>query len=279
VQKREDAVHSGDRGSKAFGALLLFFREKAGISQEALAGRIGFSKSQVAMVERGERRPRGNFVPLADRALGAQGALQRVAEADFADAEPSCPDTGLDEYLEEEKNAASIRSYQNAVVPGLLQAEAYARAVHRCSSYPTADDETVEERVALRMERKALFRRKPVPDLSFVLEESTLTRPLGDPSALRVTLQHILELSELRHVRIQVMPHNVHFHPGLMGCMILMETHDHRHIAYVEGHRTHRFITTQLDVGNLSGVYGVLQAQAFTREESTALIAKVAKEL
>lgn len=42
-----------------FGRLLRHFRERAGLTQEALGLRIGFSKSQVAMVERGNRPPRG----------------------------------------------------------------------------------------------------------------------------------------------------------------------------------------------------------------------------
>lgn len=49
--------------AKAFGALLRFYRERAGISQEALGRATGYSKSQVAMIERGERRARGISSP------------------------------------------------------------------------------------------------------------------------------------------------------------------------------------------------------------------------
>ncbi|CAM5599390.1 transcriptional regulator [Streptomyces spiroverticillatus] len=276
-------MHSGERrGSKAFGALLRFHRELGGLSQEALGARIGYSKSQVAMVEKGERRPKRLFVLKAGDALGAQGALLAVAKVEFPDSpddelprEPS----SLDEYLAEEGEAASIRSYQNMVFPGLLQTEEYARAVHRSGSFPTPDDETVEQRVAQRMERKALIHRRPVPDLTFVLEESTLTRPLGGRACLKAQLHHVLDLSELRHVRIQVMPHDLRSHPGLMGCLILLETGDHRHLAYIEGPRTSRFITEQPDLGNLNGTYGVLQSQALTPDASAKLITKVAQEL
>ncbi|MEV2235903.1 helix-turn-helix transcriptional regulator [Streptomyces phaeochromogenes] len=58
-----------------FGSLLRFFRERAGITQEGLGGQVGYSKSQVAMVERGERPPKGKLVEIADEVLGAQGAL------------------------------------------------------------------------------------------------------------------------------------------------------------------------------------------------------------
>ncbi|MFJ2744198.1 helix-turn-helix domain-containing protein [Streptomyces sp. NPDC087440] len=275
-------MHSSGRGSRTFGSLLAFFRERAGLSQEGLGKRLRFSKSQIAMVERGQRRPKWTFVLAADAALGAQEALIRVAKSEFGDEEEEeTPYTNadFDEYLQEEETAASIRSYQSMAFPGLLQTEEYARAVNRSGSHPTADDEQVEQRVAMRMKRQALFHRKHAPDLTFVLEESSLTRPLGGRSTLKGALGHILELSTLRHVRVQVLPHSVQSHPGILGYMTLLETGDHRHIAYVEGHRTSRLITAAIDVSNLSGTYGVLQSLAFTPDESRELIAKVAQEL
>lgn len=50
--------NNGGGNAEMFGALLRFFRERSGLSQEALGVKIGFSKSQVAMVERGTGRPR-----------------------------------------------------------------------------------------------------------------------------------------------------------------------------------------------------------------------------
>jgi hypothetical protein len=58
----EDVVHSGERGSETFGALLRFYREHAGLTLEALGSHVQYSKSQVAMVERGGSGPRrGNW--------------------------------------------------------------------------------------------------------------------------------------------------------------------------------------------------------------------------
>jgi transcriptional regulator with XRE-family HTH domain len=74
----EVVVHSGEQSSsnlEMFGSLLRFFRERAGMTLEGLGAQVGYSKSQVAMVERGERPPKGQLVEIADEALGAQGAL------------------------------------------------------------------------------------------------------------------------------------------------------------------------------------------------------------
>jgi transcriptional regulator with XRE-family HTH domain len=269
-------VHSGERGSESFGALLRFFRERAGMTQEGLGKHVGYSKSQVAMVERGERSPKGKLVEIADEVLGAQGALLVLAEKEFGSG-------GLrpwtEDYLAEEKKATALHVYQTHLIPGSLQTEAYARAVCTCNRCPTLDDDEIERRVASRWERQQLFHRKPTPSISYVLEETTLTRPLGGEAALKEQLHHILAVGELRHVEIQVMPHNRETHAGLNGPMILLETAERHQLAYVEGPSGGYFISEQPDLGDLFGKYGILRAQALDPDESAKLIEKVAQEL
>ncbi|MFJ9118001.1 helix-turn-helix domain-containing protein [Streptomyces sp. NPDC102394] len=269
-------MHSGERGSKSFGALLRFFRERAGITQEALGNHVGYSKSQVAMVERGERFPRGQFVESADEAVGAQGALLVVADKEFR---TSGLPPWTEDYLAEERRALGLHVYQTQLVPGSLQTESYARAVYASNRCPTLDDEEIDRRVASRMERQQLFERKPTPSISYVLEESALTRPLGGAATLKEQLHHILKISELRHVEIQVMPHHREVHAGLTGSMILLETDERDHLAYIEGPSGGYFVSERPDVGDLFGKYGILRAQALTPEESAQLMERVAQEL
>ncbi|KKD07064.1 helix-turn-helix domain-containing protein [Streptomyces sp. WM6386] len=269
-------MHSGDRGSESFGALLRFFRERAGMTQETLGKHVGYSKSQVAMVERGERSPKGRLVEVADETLGAQGALVLLAEKEFGR-------NGLrpwtEDYLAEEKKAAALHVYQTHLVPGSIQTEAYARAVFTSNRCPTLDEEEIDKRVTARLERQQLFTRKPAPTVSYVLEETVLTRPLGGAATLKEQLHHILAIGELRHVEIQVMPHGRETHAGLAGRMSLLETAERHQLAYVEGHRGGYFVSEQPDVGDLFGKYGILRAQALSPEESAKLIEEVARDL
>ncbi|MGY0485941.1 helix-turn-helix domain-containing protein [Streptomyces sp. WG-D5] len=269
-------MHFGERGSKAFGALLRFHRERAGLTMEALGKHVGYSKSQVAMVERGERPPKGRLVELAEQALNAQGALQAVANREFGQG-------GLrpwtEDYLAEERKAHALHVYQNHLVPGSLQTEAYARAVYASNCCPTLDDAEIDERVAERLARQQLFTRRPQPTVSYVIEESLLTRPLGGRCTLRSQLHHILDIGRLRNVEIQVMPHNRETHAGLNGPVILLETTKRTHLAYVEGPGGGYFITEHPDLGDLFGRYGILRGQALNSEESASLIEKVAREL
>ncbi|OKJ99862.1 DNA-binding protein [Streptomyces sp. CB03234] len=271
-------MNIGNNGSpgaaKAFGRLLRFYRERAKVSQEALGRETGYSKSQVAMIERGERRPRGNFVNVADEVLGAQGALVEVAE----EVKASGVAAWFEDYLEEEAKAAGVHKYENHVIPGLLQTESYARAVIGCACPPLDSDE-IDAGVAARLARQALFHRKPTPLISFVLERAVLTRPLGGPDVLKENLLHVLDVARLRNVEIQVMPEDRQTHAGLNGPFTLLDTAERRGLVYVEGQGGRYFLSEQPDMGDVFARYGILRAQALTPEDSAKLIEQVAREL
>lgn len=257
-----------------FGSLLRFFRERAGVTQETLGKNVGYSKSQVAMVERGERPPKGQLVEIADETLGAQGALLTAARKLKASRFPSW----FEDYAELEAKAVAINMYANHVIPGMLQTEAYARAIFNTHCPPFEDDE-VEARVTARLDRQHVLRRKPLPLVGFVLDEHTLTRPLGGREALKEQLEHLLEVGQQRNVEIQVMPHDREVHAGLNGPMILLETAERQPLAYVEGPGGGYFVDQHPNLGNLFAQYGILRAQALNPDESAKLIDKVAREL
>ncbi|MFF9626277.1 helix-turn-helix domain-containing protein [Streptomyces griseosporeus] len=254
-----------------FGSLLRFFREQAGMTQEALGQHVGYSKSQVAMVERGERAPKGQFVEVADERLGAQGALMTASRKLTLSRFPSW----FADYAELEAKATAIYMYANHVIPGMLQTEDYARGVFLSACPPLEDDE-IESSIEARLSRQQVLRRKPAPVVGFVLEEHTLRRPLGGRQALKEQLAHILEVGRLRHIVIQVMPTDREVHAALNGPMMLLETDERERVAYVEGPSGGYFVNEQPDQASLFAQYGILRAQALTPAESAQLISEVA---
>ncbi|MFF9865313.1 helix-turn-helix domain-containing protein [Streptomyces sp. NPDC013953] len=261
--------------AKAFGRLLRFHRERAKVSQESLGRHTGYSKSQVAMIERGERRPRGTFVELADDLVGAQGALLEVAK----ELKASGVAAWFEDYLEEEARAAGVHMYENHLIPGLLQTEAYARAVFACANPPFEDDE-VDVMVAARLVRQQLFHRKPTALVSFVLEKASLTKPIGGAAVLRENLLHILDIAQLRNVQIQVMPEHPEIHAGLSGPFVLLETAKRQsQLVYVEGLSGRYFLSEQPELGDAFARYGILRAQALSPDDSVKLIEQVARKL
>ncbi|MBV9140821.1 MAG: helix-turn-helix domain-containing protein [Pseudonocardiales bacterium] len=84
-----------------------------------------------------------------------------------------------------EDKAVGYIDIQPMIVPGLLQAGDYARAViSYLANVPAAE---VEERVTARLARQFLF--------TFYLHESALRLPVGGPAVMSDQLHHLLRMS------------------------------------------------------------------------------------
>ncbi|WP_043682428.1 helix-turn-helix domain-containing protein [Streptomyces xylophagus] len=259
---------------KMFGAVVRALRAAQGSTREQLGVYVGYSASQVAMVERGERMPSARFV-----AKSAEFLQQRVAiEAAAEHLERSPHPSWFGEYLDLEAEAVSVWSYDAHVIKGLVQTEGYARAV--LGEYcPMLDDEEVESRVQARLARQKLLTRVPAVSLALVIEEWVLRRPVGGPVVAKGQLERLLELSAMRNVSIQVMPTRYEGHAGFDGPFTLLETKERQWVAYVEGQSFGFVIDDREEVGNFQQRYGMIRTQALTPGDSVKLIEQMAGEL
>jgi transcriptional regulator with XRE-family HTH domain len=256
-----------------FGRQLKRFREWAGMERAELGSRTGYSASTIASYEQGRRIPPPRFIELADEVLGARGVLLEMKEEVARAQYPAF----FRDAAKLEAEAVELHVYDTHVVNGLLQTEEYARAVFTMRR-PLLSEETIDERVVARLARQDIFARKPLRTLSFVIEESVLTRPVGGEGVMRGQLEQLLLCGERRNVEIQVMPNKRAEHAGLAGPFTLIETKEGRRIAYVEAYKHSRLYTERRTVRELEEQYGLLRAQALTPCESLALIEKLLGE-
>lgn len=259
----------------AYGKLVRLFRERAGLTQQALADAIGYSLEQVASVEQGRRPAKAVFTEAAERVLDAGGAL-RVLQGDVDRAKLPL---FFQDFASLEAEAVSRFSYDPMLVPGLLQTEAYAQALLE-AHFPPLDEETVEQRVAARVARQALLTRKSPPIVFvFIVEESAVRRVVGNTSVMRQQLEHLLECSKTRNVELQIMPTSRGAHSGLNGPMVLLESTDRKQHVYVEVQDIVSVRSDRHEVSEFWLRYGTLRTQALNTEESSRLIKHMAGEL
>ncbi|MFH0243741.1 helix-turn-helix transcriptional regulator [Streptomyces sp. HK10] len=250
------------------------WRESAGLTQQELGDAIGYSLGMVSAVERARWLPHPEFLTKADRILGADGKLAAMKK----DVEEARYPKKVRDLAKLESEAVEVGSYTNTVIDGLLQTEEYARALFGLR-LPACGEEELERLVAARMARQETLTRYPAPLLTFVQEEATLRRPLGGRTVLRRQLEHLLELSELRHVKIQVMPTEIEEHAALGGSLRVLSFKDRTAVAQNEVQLTSRLISDPKEVRILEMRYGMLRAQALTPRESLAFIRKVLGEM
>lgn len=113
--------------------------------------------------------------------------------------------TWFQEFVGLEESASRIHSYEIQFVPGLLQTERYAYAV-ASQGRPEAASDEVKRRVHLRMQRQRRLMLPGAPRFWAVIDESVLHRPIGGPSVLREQLEHLLEMADLPHISLQILP-------------------------------------------------------------------------
>lgn len=129
-------------------------------------------------------------------------ANERAWWDDYADALPA----GYMEFIGLEAEAATAAEWHLAAVPGLLQTENYARAIHAAHQRVVLMPPSfVERRVHVRMLRQqVLTTRNPPLELSAVIDESVLLRKVGSPAVMFEQLCHLAEIAQLPNVEVRI---------------------------------------------------------------------------
>ncbi|NJQ03276.1 helix-turn-helix domain-containing protein [Streptomyces zingiberis] len=253
---------------RTFGAVVKAFRARARLTQEQFAPLVRYSVQTVASIEQGRRFPPEDFVERAEDVLDGFGALRGAAKHLTRKAGLA---TWFRQWADIEKDAISLNAYECRVVPGLLQTEAYARAVFR-SAPPHLSDERINHFVARRLARQKLLHRQPSAAVSFVIEQAVLERPTGGVGVMREQFDRLIDDAGLHSVNIQIMPLRQEPHAGLSGSMRLAESPQHTWVGYFEGPRGSLLVTDPENVSVLSMRYSLLRTQALTPEDSVNLL-------
>ncbi|MGW0393533.1 helix-turn-helix domain-containing protein [Streptomyces sp. NPDC003042] len=257
----------------ALGRQLKAWREEAGMRAADFGLGIGYGEDLVRKVEAGKRIPRPEYLDRADEVLGARGRIAAMK----ADMEQVRYPKQVRNLAKLESKAVELSAYGNHNIHGLLQTEDYARVLFEMWQPPQTKEE-VERGVAARMARRSIFKRSPAPTLSFVQEEVTLRRRLGGTIVMRRQLERLLEVAELRHVTIQVMPTDREEHAGMGGLIQVLKFPDGSAVGRSEGAYNGRPVSDPRQLRVLEQCHAMIRSQALTPRESIAFIEQVLGE-
>ncbi|MEU6348894.1 helix-turn-helix transcriptional regulator [Streptomyces sp. NPDC047072] len=249
------------------GRQLRLRREAAGLRAAEFGDAVGYGEDMVYKIESGRRIPRQEYLERADETLGAEGLIAAAWE----DVKKVRYPKKVRDLAQAESKAVELQLYDPLNVHGLLQTPEYARGL-LLMRRPAYTEEEVERFIAARLARKAVFERDPAPEISFVLEEWTLRRPLGGRELLRRQLHHLLEVGELRNVELQVMPMDREEHAGIAGSIEVLKFEDGSAVGRSPIVSNGRPVSEPRQLRILELRYGIIRAQALTPRESTAFI-------
>ena len=167
-------------------------REATRLTQDEVASQLDWHPTKVMRIETGRTAPHPNDVRVM---LGLYGVTDADAVAGLIklakDARQrgwwySYRDVLLSRYeffIGLESEAATIRDFGLAMIPGLLQTEDYARALIR--GLMTYDAAEIERRVEVRMTRQELLAQPDRPQLWAILDEAAVRRVVGGQAIMR----------------------------------------------------------------------------------------------
>lgn len=211
------------------GRRLRRLREQAGMSQRALAERVGYPHTYISRVERSEQLPSEALAQVLDDHFQTDGLFVELLDM----AQDALIANYSREFVGKEGDAIRIQVFTSSLIPGLLQTEEYTRDAYRLDLASGAMDE-LDARVTVRVNRQRILEREVPPFYWAIMDESALKRSTANKEITRGQLEHMLRMAEKPHVTIQVLPFSQALHPMMGGSLTLLTLKDGSTEALVE---------------------------------------------
>ncbi|MFH9732275.1 helix-turn-helix domain-containing protein [Streptomyces sp. NPDC017260] len=252
-----------------YGFELRRHREAAGLTQRQLGDIVNYTGSLVGQIETARKLPTQEFSERVDAALGTGGLLSRLVDLVMRSQQPAW----FQQVAELEVRAVEICTFQTHMIHGLLQTDAYVRAV-----LGTLDPTDLDDRTAVRLARQRIFEKEEPPVFWTVLSEAALRQEIGGRKTMRGQLTHLLSFEDNPRINVQVLPFSAGAHAGLQGSFNLYRFARDPAIVYTEGYGTGHPTANPESVKDCSLRYDHLRAAALSLKDSAELIRRVMEE-
>ncbi|MEU2289396.1 helix-turn-helix domain-containing protein [Streptomyces bacillaris] len=217
---------------RRLGGELLRMREARDLRQSHAADALTASVAKVAKIERG-------LVPIRDPDIRALCHLYGETDADTVDRLLALAKAdrerrkasgwwnqypglrSMAEYAALEDIATSVRTWQLAIVPGLLQTPDYARAL-AVGNGSWEDPDEIEPFIEARMTRQARLGGENPLELWAVVHEAALRQLVGGREVMREQLGHLVDMARQPNVKLQITPYLAGAHPGLTSAFTIV---------------------------------------------------------
>jgi len=174
-------------------------------------------------------------------------------------------------FLAYEEEATEVQNFEPTLIPGLLQTEAYARAVFTAGQERNTD--AVEQRVRARLKRQELLARaKKSLRLHTIVSEAALLVEVGSSEVMREQFLHIVEMTRRTHITLQVLRFAAGAHMADHGGFVIMSFEEGPHLGYIDTLGGSLFLEAPDEVRRLVTVYDHLRELAMSPAESVRFI-------
>jgi transcriptional regulator with XRE-family HTH domain len=258
--------------------MLRHYRTAAGLTPEELGARIYLSASQIRKVEDGTRTPTEALTQACESLpeLNTHGALTTLREILKDHLRHRAYPGWFQAWPDHESHARRLRDFELAVVPGLLQTEAYARAI--LSTRVGATKEELDDAVAARLARQHILEREQPPELWSLIDEAALRRTVGSPEIMASQIAFLAIAARRPHIALQVIPLSAGAHEGMRGGpFVLADFANSPSLGYQDTALTGQIVEGANQVEVLATTWDTLRLEALPRSASHDLVEEVAR--
>ena len=258
-------------------------RAEKGLSREDVLGATGINKATLSRIENLKVRPQARtlaaLLDLYEVEPDERKALMRLlkdsAQSGWWQAYSDELRPVYESFIGFEDEADAVWNYESLFVPGLLQTEAYARALIR-GVLPAVDREQVEQRVEVRLRRQAVLSRDQPLRLWAICDEAALHRVVGSATIMCDQFMHLLSAMDQPNITFQVVPFDAGSHPGMPGSFMVLHFDDNPPVIHIDSMAGDLFVEEQADVHRYSSTYDHLRAVALSPDATMRLLTRMA---
>jgi transcriptional regulator with XRE-family HTH domain len=255
-------------------------RDASGKTIDEVAEDIGMSRSTLSRIENGLV---GIKLPvlralLAEYEVGAESAAQLEQLSKEAAQrgwwQVAGPTDPFKTLVGLEAEAAWINYFGPTMVNGLLQTEAYARALLHAVMFDATEEE-ISQALQLRLRRRD---RLEYLQLGVILAEEGLLRPVGGPAVMVEQIERLLDASADRGIDLQILGKEAGEHVGLAGGFQIVGLNpSSAEAVYVEGARWDACIEEPDQLFVYTRAFEKLRALALGPKDSRERLGQIAK--
>jgi transcriptional regulator with XRE-family HTH domain len=278
--------HSPTVRRRRLGAELRRLREAAGMTCEQAGEHLDCSSSKISRMETARVPARTVDVQVLCHLYRASEELtatlislaRESKQAGWWQQYDVLPDW-FETYVGLEAAAATIRTYEIQLIPGLLQTPDYARALFEHSELNGPRE--VERSVSVRRARQEILKGDPVPQYWAILSEAALQRMVGGREVMRDQLRHLCTMGGLSNVTIQVIPNSAGAHPGMTTPFVILGFADREdpQIAFLDYLTGALYLEKLNELSRYELVFNHLVAVAMPPRQSVEFIEFAASQL
>ncbi|GAB3856421.1 helix-turn-helix transcriptional regulator [Micromonospora andamanensis] len=248
-------------------------RVRQGWSQEELARAVNYSPSMVSAVELGQQPPTSKYLDLFDKALDTGGIFGRMLTDLVALDKAQVWQRGWRTIVGQ---ASKLRWFEPIYVPGLLQTEAYARAVFESGDLLAAEE--VTSRLTDRIESQNVLYGDRPPQIIAILDEGVLRRLVGSRKIMADQATHLARVAtEHPKVTVHVVSRSGEEYPALGGGFVVATLRDGGELGCLGGQvKTHE-LQEAAALDRLHAVWEATLGLALPPQDSIRLIREVAE--